>query len=169
MTDAEAICYSNRYPDLKAAFGEDKGSLHVHWANTGIKEGRDKSCPAAAAAPAAAAGRRNQFVYTNPIQTLINRRNEAVAAGSQQTHIIRPRPTTVLEEGKAYRCSANDPGGDNSGFIYRYTGDKLRWYPTPKIASSWDRNWLKEFKEVDCAGYTKGDDMIHKRLFISQR
>ena len=48
MTDAEAICYANRYPDLKAAFSNSNGlniaGLKEHWKSSGIKEGRDKSC-----------------------------------------------------------------------------------------------------------------------------
>jgi len=50
MTDAEAICYANRYADLKAAFSNSSGpniaGLKEHWKVSGINEGRDKSCTA---------------------------------------------------------------------------------------------------------------------------
>ena len=48
MTDAEAICYADRYTDLKQAFSDSNGTniaaLKQHWKDSGINEGRDKSC-----------------------------------------------------------------------------------------------------------------------------
>jgi hypothetical protein len=44
MTDDEASCYSERYPDLKAAFNGDIGALKNHWTKYGRKEKRNKFC-----------------------------------------------------------------------------------------------------------------------------
>jgi hypothetical protein len=44
MTDDEATCYSERYPDLKAAFNGNIGSLKSHWEKNGRKEKRNKFC-----------------------------------------------------------------------------------------------------------------------------
>lgn len=44
MTDDEATCYSERYPDLKQAFNGDIGALKNHWTKHGRKEKRNKFC-----------------------------------------------------------------------------------------------------------------------------
>lgn len=39
----EATYYANKYPDLKATFGNDEAALRNHWLTCGIKEGRQAS------------------------------------------------------------------------------------------------------------------------------
>jgi hypothetical protein len=50
------------------------------------------------------------------------------------------------DEGDPIKCG---PTG-----VYRYVGNlKLRLYPTPAIATSWDRDWEARSTLIDCAGY----------------
>jgi len=44
FTKAMAKCYSDRYPDLKAAFGENFDKLKGHWLQYGQNEKRNKFC-----------------------------------------------------------------------------------------------------------------------------
>jgi len=45
LTDQEAQCYLNRYPDLQKAFGANNiAEAKKHWLNHGKKENRDRSC-----------------------------------------------------------------------------------------------------------------------------
>lgn len=44
MTDAEAACYLERYPDLKGAFNTDIAKAKMHWREYGTHEGRNKTC-----------------------------------------------------------------------------------------------------------------------------
>jgi hypothetical protein len=48
LTDDEAQCYLNRYPDLNKAFGSYSNKLDLakdHWKSTGCKESRNNQCP----------------------------------------------------------------------------------------------------------------------------
>jgi hypothetical protein len=66
-----------------------------------------------------------------------------------------------LNNGWAYKCSANDVG-KGSGAVYRYSGDNtLNHYPSPAIAKSWDANWGKA-SSIDCGGLTEGMPMTLK-------
>ena len=59
--------------------------------------------------------------------------------------------------GTPIQCTANDVGNGVNAAVYRYMGeDKLRWYPDPPIADSWDPDFLTTFKTIDCAGLTAG-------------
>ena len=51
VVDFDAAAYSERYPDLKAAFGTNSDLLWNHYANYGFKEGRDASSAAVAFDP----------------------------------------------------------------------------------------------------------------------
>jgi len=44
MSDAQALCYVNRYSDLMEAYGYDRIALKRHWAASGFREGRNRSC-----------------------------------------------------------------------------------------------------------------------------
>ena len=44
ITDEEAKCYLERYPDLTLAFGTDVHKAKNHWRNHGFGEGRTKAC-----------------------------------------------------------------------------------------------------------------------------
>ena len=43
-TEQDLLCYSDRYPDLAAAFGKDLGALQRHWDDHGRSEARDPYC-----------------------------------------------------------------------------------------------------------------------------
>lgn len=45
LTDAEAQCYLNRYPDIVAVLGNSLSVAQYHWQTFGYIEGRDPSCP----------------------------------------------------------------------------------------------------------------------------
>ena len=59
-----------------------------------------------------------------------------------------------IQEGHAVKCNASQDT------VYRYTDWKLRPYPSPAVASSWDPNW-KKFIVIDCSGVPKGPVMTH--------
>ena len=44
LTDNQAICYANRYPDLKKEFGNNLSSLKKHWKNVGCIENSSYDC-----------------------------------------------------------------------------------------------------------------------------
>jgi hypothetical protein len=56
-----------------------------------------------------------------------------------------------IAEGQAVQCTKN-------GGVYRYTGGKLRGYPNPTIAGTWDPNWGKPVL-LDCTGIPRGAAM----------
>jgi len=68
-----------------------------------------------------------------------------------------PRP------GEAISCVNYNPKGE--GAIYRYEGNmRMRHYPSPEIANSWDPNWGSGVqRKIDCTGFTLDPDVI-KRL-----
>ena len=76
-------------------------------------------------------------------------------------------PMDFVTIGDALKCTAatnpqasEDP--DNLS-VYRYTAEKtIRHYPNPTIAGSWDTDWTNHHTEIDCTGFTKGDDMAQK-------
>jgi hypothetical protein len=46
ITDQEAQCYLNRYPDLQVSFGATNiAAAKTHWIQNGRNEGRDMTCP----------------------------------------------------------------------------------------------------------------------------
>ena len=46
ITDQEAQCYLNRYPDLQSAFGAANiAAVKTHWIQNGRNENRDMTCP----------------------------------------------------------------------------------------------------------------------------
>lgn len=61
--------------------------------------------------------------------------------------------------GEAISCTGYNPRG--AGAIYRYDGDrKMRHYPNPDIAGSWDPNWPSGAnRKIDCTGFTLGNDI----------
>jgi hypothetical protein len=86
----------------------------------------------------------------------------AGAAGAGATEDAEETIPNVLSDpvGTPIQCTANDVGSGVNAAVYRYMGgDKLRWYPDPPIASSWDPDWSTTFKKIDCAGLTAGELM----------
>jgi hypothetical protein len=66
-----------------------------------------------------------------------------------------------LNPGQAVQCNGTDTIGA-PGSVYRYDGtNKLRYYPSPGIAGSWDGNWRSRVS-IDCNTFTRGDDMTAK-------
>ena len=64
-----------------------------------------------------------------------------------------------LEEGDAIKCINNSDESDNANKVYRYTDEKIRWYPNPPVAYSWDLTWPIGIKFIDCDGVPIGYDM----------
>ena len=76
-----------------------------------------------------------------------------------------PPPPVKISAGTSVKCSANELRG-REGSVYRSMEDgTLAWYPNPEIASSWNPNWSKGILDVDCKGFTKGEDVKMKSYF----
>jgi len=72
--------------------------------------------------------------------------------------------------GEAVYCKGYNPKGN--GAVYRYDGDKkIRWYPSPDIAGSWDPNWLSVTTRpaIDCTGFTLGPDITLNPAYASKK
>lgn len=67
------------------------------------------------------------------------------------TSLVDEKPP-FANEGQAIKCT------NDKNKVYRYTNGQLRHYPSPQIASSWDKNWDK-FVVKDCRGVTIGAPM----------
>jgi hypothetical protein len=68
--------------------------------------------------------------------------------------------TEAIGEGWAIMCGAPDTK------TYRYTGGKLRHYPNPEVANTWDRKW-ESSTVVDCTRLPRGPPMAAKRPVVS--
>jgi hypothetical protein len=75
-------------------------------------------------------------------------------------------PSLTLKEGEPVMCTANDVGSGVDYAVYRHENGKLRFYPNPYIANTWDTNW-PSYKKIDCKGLTKGADMTLKLKLLS--
>ena len=66
--------------------------------------------------------------------------------------------------GTSVKCGKNDLRSDNNS-VYRVSENgKLRHYPNPTIAASWDSNWVESKTIGDCEGLTLGDDLELKSV-----
>ena len=66
--------------------------------------------------------------------------------------------------GTSVKCGKNDLRSDNTS-VYRVSENgKLRHYPNPTIAASWDSNWAESKTIGDCEGLTLGDDLESKSV-----
>jgi flagellar hook-length control protein FliK len=102
------------------------------------KAAADKAAADAVAATAAAAAAAN------------------AAAAAEQTRIAS------FTVGTPVQCTANDVGSGANSAVYRLeAGKKLRHYPNPPIATSWDADWGTTYKKIDCIGFTQGPVMAH--------
>ncbi|GLE08591.1 hypothetical protein PINS_up019876 [Pythium insidiosum] len=69
---------------------------------------------------------------------------------------LRATPLESLNEGQAVKCDTAQSE------VYRFASGQRRWYPSPAIASSWDREWSKPLV-VDCTAIPRGPDMVFKQ------
>ncbi|KAJ0411164.1 hypothetical protein ATCC90586_005021 [Pythium insidiosum] len=69
---------------------------------------------------------------------------------------LRVSPLESLSEGQAIKCDAAQSE------VYRFASGQRRWYPSPAIAASWDREWSKPLV-VDCTAIARGPDMALKQ------
>lgn len=92
-------------------------------------------------------------------QPLPDASNLKIPETSSNKSIINANP------GDAISCLNYNPKGD--GAIYRYDGDrKMRWYPNPEIAGSWDPNWGSGGnRKIDCTGFQLGEDIAKQVSF----
>jgi hypothetical protein len=90
-----------------------------------------------------------------------------------QAFSIRDAKEKILgiKPGDSTKCTGFNPRGD--GAVYRYSGTSvdsmnagikyyIRYYPNPKVADSWDKNWANA-KTIDCTGFTDQDPMEENR------
>ena len=59
-------------------------------------------------------------------------------------------------EGQAVKCS--NGGNGNADSVYRFTKNKISWYPSPEVAHTWDSNW-QSFVSIDCTNIVLGPNM----------
>jgi hypothetical protein len=79
------------------------------------------------------------------------------ATSSSKTNELERRLS--LTEGQSVTCD------DGTGMVYRYTGGKLRYYPNPPIALSWNPSGFANIRSLtaeDCATIPRGDNMSFK-------
>ena len=70
-----------------------------------------------------------------------------------------------VEVGDPVQCNANDVGSGVNSAVYRVeAGKKLRHYPNPPIATSWDPDWGSTYKKIDCDGLTEGEKMSYNTI-----
>lgn len=62
----------------------------------------------------------------------------------------------VPEDGSIVTCY------DNEERVYLMENGVLRWFPNPKIASSWDAFWRQKMMHADCDPIRFGEDMTMK-------
>lgn len=73
--------------------------------------------------------------------------------------IYKDLANNTLNPGQAVQCNGTDTLA-GAGAVYRFDGtNKLRHYPNPTIASSWDTNWRSRVS-IDCTPFSKGDTML---------
>jgi hypothetical protein len=60
------------------------------------------------------------------------------------------------QEGQAVKCISG--GNGNSGSVYRFTKNQVRWYQNP---NTWDSNW-GSFIKIDCTNIVLGPNMSPK-------
>ncbi|TMW67389.1 hypothetical protein Poli38472_011009 [Pythium oligandrum] len=66
-----------------------------------------------------------------------------------------PYKRPAIPEGQAVKCKSTDAA------VFRYCDGKIRWYPSPRIAASWDPAWDITLL-VDCSSIPRGPDMSLK-------
>ena len=87
------------------------------------------------------------------------KKEEAKKEEAKKEEAKKEDENNLANPGEAISCKEYNPKGP--GAIYRYDGDKkMRWYPNPEIAGSWDSNWLSGVnRQLDCTGFVLGDDI----------
>ena len=73
-----------------------------------------------------------------------------------------PPPTTPAPYsiGQSISCSLNDVSPDLTNPMYRYDGNNtLRLYPNKSVAETWDPDFIKNNKTIDCKDLVRGVNM----------
>jgi len=65
----------------------------------------------------------------------------------------------AIDNNRSVRCGRDVSNGAGGGAIYKVEDRKLRWYPSPTIAESWDRNWNNPVTVDDCTITQRNQDM----------
>jgi hypothetical protein len=63
--------------------------------------------------------------------------------------------------GQSIKCNTDPPGGEEN-WVYRIQDGNLRWYPSERIADSWDSNWRSARMIADCSAVSLIDNMRYK-------
>ncbi|KAF0687924.1 Aste57867_20416 [Aphanomyces stellatus] len=79
---------------------------------------------------------------------------------------MKMKPMTTIAPSSANKLAVPDNSSvrclyGNQDFVWFYTGNTLRFFPSGAIAASWDPNWWQP-KLVDCNGIVHGPDMAMK-------
>jgi hypothetical protein len=80
----------------------------------------------------------------------------------QKSILTQVQGPVLPAEGSPIICGKDVSGSKGVGAIYRVEDGKLKWYPNPDIASSWDPNWNKFTTVPDCSSLSLGSDMTNK-------
>lgn len=91
----------------------------------------------------------------NSVSTLNNPSN---IAGTKD--ILNNLAIQTIPDGNSVKCSI---GGKDVNAVYRVDDGKLRWYPNPTIASSWNKDWGNITTIPDCSKIPVGSDMAVKK------
>ena len=65
----------------------------------------------------------------------------------------------AIRNNRSVKCGREPNGGAGGGAVYRVENGKLRWYPNPNIAGSWDSNWSNPVTVDDCTITSRDADM----------
>ena len=66
---------------------------------------------------------------------------------------IKGKKEIEKSNGQSIKCNTD---------VYRVENNKLRWYPSEKIANSWDTNWKNAKLIADCSAVERSNDMRYK-------
>jgi hypothetical protein len=83
-----------------------------------------------------------------------------VFSGIVAYYFLTTEPKVPFIDGTPVRCSVDAKNGAGAvSAIYRVEKGKLRHYPNPDIAISWDPNFPATTTIEDCSMYTAGPPM----------
>jgi hypothetical protein len=61
-----------------------------------------------------------------------------------------------VKRGSTINCKSGTEKPGMPGGVYRYSGNNIiQYYPTPEIATSWNKEW-SNYTDIDCSTYTTG-------------
>lgn len=163
VVDFDAAAYSERYPDLKAAFGTNADLLWNHYANYGFKEGRDASGTAAAFDPvfyantypdvAKALGTDASLLYQHYINFGIKEGRLPSAGGAAASSAAANAATAAKAGAKVMKVYVVQQRNDNNNigeewsYVNQINGENI--LPERAISVGETLNFYSKFTEAD--------------------